>query len=372
MVHGNGKIGREREDAKAWETVLYSDEIAAKETPFDQLVGQSFSGHERNRFFLSKQADEFLDLSGVSGLDSVSDGRVLALWDYQRDGWQDLVVANANAPLLSIYRNELGDRAEGQFIAVRFEGGNRSAQASTMACRDGYGAKVEVKAGERVYLRESRCGEGMAGQNSRTLLIGIGQASSAESVTVTWPSGRQQSRPDVQAGSLLTFYEDASHSPAGDGVHRQDYQSERPLASPSPEREPKGLRLEGLVAAETPAPRLRLYTTMATWCPSCLKHLPQLKHLSEASEEGELVLYGLPVDEADTPAKLKKYVARHAPAYRLVEGFDSKERARVKKLLSDSLKSEVLPSSIVTDGDGRVLLVTEGLPTLSQLRQLSP
>ena len=85
----------------------------------------SFSGKERNKLFLSQQAEQFLDLSALSGLDSPADGRVLSLCDFDRDGWQDMIVANANAPLLNIYRNDIGGSAlqpaqNGRMIALRF------------------------------------------------------------------------------------------------------------------------------------------------------------------------------------------------------------------------------------------------------------
>ena len=109
------------------------------------LSGASFSGHERNHVFLNQGRKDYVEVSGVSGLDHPGDSRAFAILDYDRDGWQDIAVVNANAPLFQLYRNQMGERegAKGGMVAVRFEGGNRSSEASDQwSTRDGYGGGV--------------------------------------------------------------------------------------------------------------------------------------------------------------------------------------------------------------------------------------
>ncbi len=58
--------------------------------------------------------------------DHTGDGRSLALLDFDRDGRQDLVIASANSPKLSLFRNEIGlDASHKPTVAVRLIGGNR-------------------------------------------------------------------------------------------------------------------------------------------------------------------------------------------------------------------------------------------------------
>ena len=68
----------------------------------------SFSGHERNHLFLNRDGKRFDDVSVISGLDNIADSRAFVYWDYDRDGWQDIALVNANYPLLNFYRNEIG------------------------------------------------------------------------------------------------------------------------------------------------------------------------------------------------------------------------------------------------------------------------
>ena len=172
--------------------------------------GVSQSGKERNHLFLST-GDGFRDLSGISGADSIADGRAVALTDIDYDGFTDIVVANANAPMLEIYRNRIGLR-DGEpsagFIALRFVGANQAARPeSGRSNRDGYGALVEIALGDVTLVREYRAGEGMAAQNGSTLLVGIGTAPAADRVVVRWPSGVVTRTIDVASGTLLTAFE---------------------------------------------------------------------------------------------------------------------------------------------------------------------
>ena len=182
------------------------------------LAGASFSGHERNHVFLNQGRKDYVEVSGVSGLDHPGDSRAFGILDYDRDGWPDIAMVGANAPLFQLFRNQMGERegATGGMVAVRFEGGNRSSDASDQwSARDGYGARVLLGIGGRTLLREHRAGEGFAAQNSATMLVGIGDAELATRLEVQWPSGLSYDTTAVPAGTLVTAYENPSASPMG-------------------------------------------------------------------------------------------------------------------------------------------------------------
>ena len=167
-------------------------------------------------------------------MDDQGDGRAFAILDYDRDGRPDLAAVYSNAPSTRLFRNLLAPPRTGAapregdapqegdappagaapgFIAIRFVGGNAKTEPRPgFACRDGYGAQVTLQAGGRTLLREHRCGEGMAAQNSATLLIGLGPAAAAESVQVRWPSGRVTSAGTVPSGTLVTVFEDPAEN----------------------------------------------------------------------------------------------------------------------------------------------------------------
>ena len=81
-----------------------------------------------------------ISLSGVSGLDSISDGRSFATFDMDRDGFTDILLTNTNDRTLHVYRNRIGDAGSGQknFVAVKLVGANKQNTASKeFSNRDG-------------------------------------------------------------------------------------------------------------------------------------------------------------------------------------------------------------------------------------------
>jgi thiol-disulfide isomerase/thioredoxin len=336
---------------------------------------RSFSGHERNRLFMSLRGSEFVDVSTLSGLDSPADGRGFAVWDYDRDGRQDIALVNNNAPTLSLYRNRIGDipggLAAGRIIAVRFVGSNTTrSPAHGRSNRDGVGASVRLALGDFTLLREHRCGEGLAAQNSSTLILGIGQHEAAETLWVQWPSGRSHRLDGVAAGSLVTAWEDPTQSPNGKPFVVEAYRAaavEARRARGTKSGEPL---LSGVAPRGAPTPPLAVYTTMATWCAACKSELPEVARLRRTFGADQLALYGVPSDENDDPARLAAYIEQQRPDYVLLDKLPPRDVARVRKLVQDEFKMEVLPASIVTDAGGRVRMVTGGLPSVSDLRRL--
>lgn len=384
-MRGDEKLDKSIRGAQSWRNSSFDAEVkAAAGDRLKLTIGQSFSGNERNKLFFSRKAEQFVDLSVIAGLDNVADSRVQGILDFDRDGWQDLAVVNANAPLLNIHRNEIGDSSSGagevgRFIAIRFVGGSRQAEPSReFGNRDGYGARVRVTAGDFNLIREYHCGEGMAAQNSSTMMIGIGEHDVAGSVEIRWLSGITQQVKDVAAGTLLTVYEDPQSAPEGVAEKREPYvvpsgmkwKRTRPLPFT---QAPRVLRLQSSDSPSgdsTARPKVQLYTTMATWCAACKAHLPQIKQLRSQLDAESLGIYGIPVDLEDDVEKLSSYEERFQPAYDLLSELNDDQRTEVEQLITEVLKTDALPSTVVTDDQDNVLLVTAGLPTLSQLKKL--
>ena len=337
-------------------------------------ITHSFSGHERNRLFLNDRGRRFQDISGISGLDSPADGRVLVQFDYDRDGWTDFAVINSNRPLLQLFRNRLAERTRNashtpqQFIAVKLVGGNAKPQPSSeFSCRDAWGAKLRLRTGDVWRLRELRCGEGLAGQNSSTLRIGLGEHDHVDAMEVRWPSGRVQKLPRLPAGSLVTVFENPADVPGEAGWLVQPYEK---AADSHPPSTPTDESLPTFSLADSNNCRLNVVTTMASWCAACARHQPQLNELPAAFEDGCVQVVGFPFDEEDGADELQRFAQQNGVTYRLLQEPGDDDRDLLREILAGQVDPDVLPSSIVTDADGHVLLVTSGIPTVSQLRRL--
>ena len=343
----------------------------------DITSGVSFSGHERDCLFVNRGGKSFGDLSGVSGLDDPSDGRNLAVWDYDRDGWPDIATTNLNTPTLRLYHNDLGgvlSQDDHEFVALRFVGGNKASKSSRkFSPRDGYGARVTLAASGAKLVREHRAGEGFAVQNSDTMLVGLGKADKVDSLTVRWPSGQKQTIEGVAAGSLVTLYEDP---PAGkDAAVTTPYKRAKaapiklpPRPLPVPDFGSRVLDLGKDKAGKAP---LRLYLTMATWCGPCAREVPVLNRLRAALPAADVAMLAIPVDAEDKADKLGAFMAEQKPPYTLLDDVSQGDVAKVKEMIKGEMLGDGLPAAIVTDADGRVLRIQFGAPTVSQLRELS-
>ncbi len=361
-------------DHRQWDIVKYFEtaRIRAK---------NSFSGGERDHLFLSDHGQRFVDVGPVSGLDHPGDGRSCVVWDFDRDGRVEFAVAATNKPLLNWYRQS-NTAPSGQFLAVRLVGGARTAEPSSeWSNRDGVGAVLRIQAGDRELVREFRAGEGLAAQNSSCTIVGLGAQATAQRVDVRWPSGRVSQAVDVAAGSMLTFHEDPATGPSGDSIDLSSYaRSLSPVATapggvapPAGSGSGHGHSQVGDIfplANEASTGKLRVYTSMATWCAACKRWLPQLVQLQTSLGPERVVLFGVPVDETDGADALAAYDLKFAPPYNLLRELTGPDRARVQQFFVERLRTEALPASVVVDDSGRALWVGSGVPTVSDLVRL--
>ena len=333
-------------------------------------TGASWSGHERNHVFLARPGEgEFVRVSGISGLDDGGDSMSAAMLDFDRDGWMDVALGNISGPRFRLLRNAVKDRmhvpASG-FVAIRLVGGNdRPEPAPGWSARDAIGARLEIDlVGARRIVREYGRDGGFKAQSTGTLLIGMAGSPRVESLRVLWPSGREQSVPGIDAGTLVTLYENPRHSPTGASAVREEYvpQADRADAAPTT------LRIEGAHGEEG----LTVYTTMSSFCAACRRSMPDLRALRDAFGDRELTLVGVPVADRDTAERLRTYVEREDAAYSVQIGLSRDVTEKVRETVASSLHGNgaTTPASIITDSSGHILATRWGVPTLSELRQL--
>ena len=340
---------------------------AARELDGDRWGKDSLSGHERNRLFLNQGGKQFSDVSMLSGADHVGDGRSVVLFDYNRDGKTDIASVNTNAPKLVLFRNEAASAENNNFIALRLVGGNRTSRANSgYSNRDGYGARITLNCATRSIVKEHRCGEGYSAQNSDTLLIGVGKVTMIDSATIHWPGGKMQALPGLPTDKLITVHEDNTTA-EGKPFTIAPYIPEQgsPHTEPSPAISTMPLFAPAGAVSNAP---LRLFTLTATWCAACKSELPQLAGIRRHFPPGQLAMFGLPGDGSETPGQLKAYTDKYRPDYRMLAEITEGERQTMHDTLGKS--ADVLPASIVTNRSGKVLLVTRGLPTVSQIARI--
>ena len=145
------------------------------------MGNKTLSGYQRNRLFHNQGGTLFKDEAPRHGLDSLLDGRGIAVVDFDQDGRQDLFVTNAGRePLLFRNLQPTGNH----WLQLELQG--------TRSNRDAVGARVWVTAAGRRQVSFVNGGNGFASQSSRRLHFGLGTATKVETLEVAWPSGLRQ------------------------------------------------------------------------------------------------------------------------------------------------------------------------------------
>ena len=98
-------------------------------------------------------------------------------------------------------------------VLLRNEDGNRHnwlmiKTIGARSNRDGIGARVEVVTRSDSQMKEVQAGSSYLSGHDLRLIFGLGAATQAEAVKITWPSGVEQTLVDVEANQLLVITED--------------------------------------------------------------------------------------------------------------------------------------------------------------------
>ncbi len=122
--------------------------------------------------------------------------RGAAYGDFDNDGDLDILLTTCNGPA-RLFRNDGGNR--NNWVAFRLEGSKSN--------RDGIGAVVRVRTGEKVQTNYVRTGGSYASQSQLRLTFGLGQAPRVDSVEIAWPSGDKQVLDRVPINQLVNVHE---------------------------------------------------------------------------------------------------------------------------------------------------------------------
>jgi hypothetical protein len=138
------------------------------------------SPQDQDMLLLGLAGGGYRNAARASGVALPTVGRGAAIADFDRDGCQDFVVVNRNAPV-SLFRNLLCDRETSPGwldVDLEQEGANM----------DAVGASVILRAGEQAHTQAVTIGGGHAGGSAGPLHFGLGDSPEAV-LRVRWPDG---------------------------------------------------------------------------------------------------------------------------------------------------------------------------------------
>ena len=325
--------------------------------------GFSFSGFERDLLSLNLQGDRFKDISGVSGIDSILDGRAAVLADFDNDGDLDVFLTTIQGEGHLLFRNNVGQRNE--FLRIALEG--------TRSGKDAFGTIVRLKTSQGVQTRIKSGGNGFLAQHDPRLLFGLGNDKEVASVEIVWPSGQVQKIEALKAGTSVKVIENRSE-------HQVVRERITQLPDPISREERFWAKLK--IRKNGEFPKLKLISVQnggepdnnllrpgisyflnlwATWCGPCRKEMPELQKLLPEFEANEIQLIGVSLDQDMRPDQVKAFADQLGisyPVYMIQEGD-----------LQGIFAEEIfVPLSIFVDERGRVRDIFAGWSAQSERR----
>jgi Tfp pilus assembly protein PilF/thiol-disulfide isomerase/thioredoxin len=345
-------------------------------------LGHNWSGHEANVCFLNTHSPRFVDVSSVSGFDSLDDARGVAVADWDRDGDLDLWLTSRTSPRVTFLQNQAS--AENQFVAVRLRG---------VTCnRDAIGARIEVHRGpdpSDAIIQTLRAGEGYLAQSSKTVHFGLGRDPRIEKVVVRWPGGESEEFKGVTAGGCFELVQ-------GEGNARKVDRQQPPgglaigARPPAPQ---SGASARIKAARRLPLPPLegtsatgerwrldeslrgpRLILLWAPWCQPCLVELGELAENASRWQAAGLTIVPVNVDSAqpdsatppaDSAEVLVRLGFKESAALATPELLDRLDIAQ--RVLTNKPFPPPIPSSFLLDRAGRLVCVYKGPVGIDQL-----
>ena len=302
------------------------DEKGALRSDQNQLMfgqGFSFSGYERDPLYLNLGGKKFTDISGVSGIDSITDGRAGVFADFDNDGDLDVFSTTIQNQAHLMFRNNVGQ--DNNFLRVVLEGSQKTG-------RDAFGSIVRVKTSAGILTKIKSGGSGFISQHDPRLLFGLGKDTRAEWIEVTWANGAvEKFEADAVAGSTVLLR-------AGTGKAQNIELAKASLPDPLTKAEIFASSLKIKIGEPLPdfavktlngaasslkrqlkPGRQTLVNIWATWCVPCAKEMPELEKMRQPLAAQNVDLLGISVDTEKT-ANIKKYVLEKRVAYPVVAG----------------------------------------------------
>jgi hypothetical protein len=161
----------------------------------DPTIDPMFA-NDPSRLFMSNGDGTFSESALAAGINDTSLGRGVVCFDYDKDGDQDIYIANYNgAPKLFCNQGNGNN-----FVNIRLKEKSTNTQA--------LGARIYLKTGNKEQMRELRAGNNYVSQNPVEAHFGLGAADTIDELRIVWPDGEKSLILDVEINQFLKITRD--------------------------------------------------------------------------------------------------------------------------------------------------------------------
>ena len=297
------------------------EEKGALRVDQNQLInekGFSFSGYERDPLYLNLGNKKFKDISGVSGIDSITDGRAGVFADFDNDGDLDVFMTTIQGQAHLLFRNNVGQ--SNNFLRIALEG-------DKSVGRDAYGAVIRIRTSAGTLTKINNGGAGFISQHDQRLLFGVGRDERATHIEVTWPNGQvERFAGEAKAGASLLLRKGSGRAVSltvgrvnlPDPLTRAESFARGlkiAIGKPLPNLQMKTLGGAATSLQQQLRPGRRLLINIwATWCMPCAREMPELEKLRPRFAAHGVDLIGMNVD-TEANADIKGYMKERGVQY---------------------------------------------------------
>jgi tetratricopeptide (TPR) repeat protein len=346
---------------------------------------QTWSGFERNVFYLNNGDGTFSDVSGAIGMDFLEDGRAFALADFDHDGRVEVFAKNRNGPQMRVLKNVMQELPPS--IAFRLRGTGKSN-------RDAIGATITLKTGSGNQVRTLQAGSGFLSQHSKEIFFGLGDTKGAIQSSIRWPSGLVQELDGLSANHRIWVEEGSNQvriEPflAASPIHFHSPSLNAQAGEPLPTTVETWL-LSPIVAPDFSLPdwtgttyslsalrgKPALITFWTSQPPECLKLLRELRVSYPTWKQQGLQVMTVNFDGIGDPVPAN--YKNSSPTVRAFHSslpilFGSNDVAGIYSIiyryLFDRHREMPLPTSLLLDENGEIIKIYQGAVDSKQIEQ---
>jgi hypothetical protein len=146
--------------------------------------GWSYGGYEKNRLYLNRHGESFLEIGHLAGVALEQDSRNVVADDLDGDGRMDLLVTTfevwpAAKQTLQVYKNRLGDTGHWIGFHFREQGEGKSP----------VGVRVTIQYVGHTAVRQIVTGDSHRSQHANTIHFGLGAATRVDRAEIRWIHG---------------------------------------------------------------------------------------------------------------------------------------------------------------------------------------
>ena len=328
----------------------------------------SWSGRERNVFYLNNRNGTFAEVSGLVGMDFPDDSRAFALADLDHDGRLEVILKNRNAPQLRISRNAMKEL--GHSIVFRLRGRKSN--------RDAIGASVTIEVAGHRQTKYLQAGSGFLSQHSKELFFGVGKSQEPVRASIGWPSGLVQTfenlpvnhRIEIEEGSAnlqpKPFAQPATRYAQGDAPYKPEALPSaaetwliEPLSAPDfslPDLAGKTWDLKSLRSSSL------LLNFWVTQSPACFDQLRLLRRHQPAATTSGLRIVGINLDDPRDPQTVQSLVTKENLPFPTL--LATQEVAGIYNIiyryLFDRRRDLGVPTSFLLDQENMIVKIYQG------------